>query len=218
MSERLTPLVLDEYFHIYNRGNSKQTIFKSNSDYLRFMSLLYLSNGTKSFKLRDLSNDRVFDVDMGNKQVAIGAYCLMPNHFHILLKPLVENGVSLFMKKLGTGYSMYFNKRYGRTGGLFEGRYKSQHADSDEYLKYLFSYIHLNPLKLIDQEWKVKGLDDIKGGEEYLNKYSFSSYKDYVGNLRKERNIINREGFPEYFPSKDSFIKEINDWMRFQVN
>ena len=84
----------------------------------------------------------------------------MPNHFHILVKEKIENGISKFMGKLTTGYSMYFNKRYDRTGSLFQGVFKSVHADSDEYLKYLFAYIHLNPIKLINPEWKENGIKD----------------------------------------------------------
>ena len=97
MSERLIPLALNEFYHIYNRGNSKQTIFKVPSDYNRFLQLLYLSNGTKSFKVRELVEKNIFELIMGEKLVAIGAYCLMPNHFHILLRPLVDGGVSKFM-------------------------------------------------------------------------------------------------------------------------
>ena len=223
MSERLVPLVLDEYYHIYNRGNSKQEIFKNNSDYARFMQLLYLSNGTKSFKVRDLGAQDPYEVDMGDKLIAIGAYCLMPNHFHILARPLVEGGMTTFMKKLGTGYSGYFNKKYGRTGGLFEGKFKSQHADSDEYLKYLFSYIHLNPVKLIQSDWKEQGIKDKAGASAYLKKYPWSSYLDLIPTgrscvERRELGILGSLHFPDYFKAQQTIDEELSEWLKYVHN
>lgn len=171
----------DEYFHIYNRGNSKQEIFKDVNDYERFCKLLYISNSVQPFKIRDLSTDvDVYDVVRGNYLVDIEAYCLMPNHFHILMTPRVEKGVSLFMKKLATGYSMYFNQKYNRSGSLFEGKFKSRHADSDEYLKYLFSYINLNPLKLLMPDWKENGFSNINTAFIFLESYQHSSYLDHL--------------------------------------
>jgi len=217
MSQRDANLSIDEYFHLYNRGNSKQLIFKSGSDYRRFMSLLFISNGSYAFKLRDYRDSPdLYQIERGDPLVAIGAYCLMPNHFHILVKPLVEGGISVFMKKLATGYSMYFNRVYERTGTLFEGRYKSKHVDSDEYLKYLYAYIHLNPLKLIDPEWRSKGLADIQGGREYLMQYSFSSYPDFVGKPRRERVLISNEHFPQYFKDVADIESEMGTWMKYQ--
>jgi putative transposase len=140
----------------------------------------------------------------------------MPNHFHILLTPAVEEGIQLFMQKLATSYSMYFNKRYERTGGLFEGRFKSQHVDSDEYLKYLFSYVHLNPAKLIFPEWKdTKSIytDKIK---EYVSKFEYSSLRDYLQAVAREEVIIlNKDKFPEYFTTPDSWINELETWLEY---
>src|SRR5690606_36166474 len=119
---------------------------------------------SQSFNVRDIrkkTQNSVFDFDRGKTLVEIGAYCLMPNHFHILLKSKEDDGISKFMNKLGTSYSMYFNRRYERTGILFQGRYKAKHVESDEYLKYLFSYSHLNPIKIIDPSWKDRGLKDV---------------------------------------------------------
>ncbi len=137
----------------------------------------------------------------------------MPNHFHILLTEAVEGGVSKFMQKLGTAYSMYYNKKYQRSGGLFEGKFKSQHANTDEHLKYLFSYIHLNPIKLIQKDRKEKGIKNIKDSIEYLNKYSYSSYLDFIGTKRIQNKILNIEPFPRYFPNSTFFNQEILEWL-----
>jgi len=216
MSQRKVSLAYGEFYHIYNRGNSKQIIYKDAGDHIRFQQMLYVMNAVESATFRFVGKDQMYRYDRGEQLVAIGAYALMPNHFHILLTPVIEHGVSIFMKKLLTGYSMYFNKRYERRGALFEGRFKSKHAISDEYLKYLFSYIHLNPLKLVQSDWKEVGLQNIQGGEKYLNEYRFSSYLDYKEGNRVESKILNVEKFPEFFPTKELFVKEIQDWMKFQ--
>ena len=210
MSERKVQLALGEYFHVYNRGNSKQKVFFDTRDYKRFMTLLYVSNSVESFKLH-LINDPYADFERGEQLVSIGAYCLMPNHFHLLLTPLQENGISQFMKKVSTGYVMYFNKKYERTGALFEGKYKAQHATSDEYLKYLFSYIHLNPVKLMQSDWKESGIHDREAALAYLEKYKHSSFQDYDSVERIESAILNKEKFP----TKERFRREIFDWMNF---
>ena len=210
MSDRSFSFVPGSFFHVYNRGNSRQSIFLDSHDYRRFSTLLYISNSNESFKLHFIK--KPYDVERGALLVSIGAYCLMPNHFHILLTPCVEGGVSLFMKKLTTAYSMYFNNRYERTGSLFEGRYKASIADNDVYLKYLYAYIHLNPLKLIQPEWKTNGVGDVHEAKKYLRLYNFSSYKEYIGETRKEKLILDTTPFPKYFLSRDDFEKNIFAW------
>lgn len=214
MSKRKINFALGEYFHIYNRGNSKQEIYCDKYDYERFIKLLYISNSSINFNLKDLIED-IFSVDREGELVSIGAYCLMPNHFHILITPKIENGVSIFMQKLATAYSMYFNSKYARTGSLFEGKFKAEHVDNDRYLKYLFSYIHLNPLKLIDKTWKDKGVKNKKQALDYFGNYKFSSYLDYLSDDRQEIKILDKKEFPKYFPDEVSFKEEIFDWLSY---
>ncbi|MFA5934722.1 MAG: transposase [Candidatus Paceibacterota bacterium] len=205
-----------EYYHIYNRGTEKRVIFNDKVDYERFIFLLFYANSTKSFSTRDLKKTRgPSSGNRGDSLVDIGAYCLMPNHFHFLLKEKINGGISKFMSKITTGYSMYFNKRYERKGSLFQGLFQAQHADSDNYLKYLFSYIHLNPIKLIQSDWKEKGVDDIYIAKKYLNDYKYSSFVDYMGIKREENNILNMKVFPEYFESREDFENNIFDWLEF---
>ena len=160
--QRKDAFVQEEFYHIYNRGTDKRKIFLDTADHHRFIELLYLCNTKYSVNVRDIRkvHNNIFEFDRGKPLVSIGAYCLMPNHFHLLLTTDAESGISFFINKVCTAYSMYFNKRYDRSGALFQGRFKSQHADSDEYLKYLYAYIHLNPVKLIDPKWKEEGSKD----------------------------------------------------------
>lgn len=205
-----------EFYHAYNRGTDKRVIFQDTADYRRFVELLFLSNSVFAVDIRYVRkfNNSIYDFDRGDPLVYIGAYCLMPNHFHILLTPVVEGGVQIFMQKLSTGYSMYFNKRYERKGALFESRFKARHANSDEYLKYLFSYIHLNPVKLIQPDWKETGIRDIERVKQYLDTYEFSSLKDYFGH-RIQSDIIESTKFPEYFSSKQQVDAELLNWLAY---
>jgi putative transposase len=216
MSVRKTTFAFGEYYHVYNRGNSKQIIFHNKDDYLHFVKLLYLSNTKNNVILRNF-NKNFFDFKQENKIIAIGAYCLMPNHFHLILTQTEDGSISKFMQKLTTAYSMYYNKKYKRTGTLFEGKFKSQHIRDDRYLKYLFSYIHLNPIKIIQNDWKEKGIKDKKEAINFLNSYKNSSYLDYVGVKREENVVLGRELFPMYFPTEKKFSEEIFEWLSYNT-
>ena len=228
MSNRKTPLVDNEYYHIYNRGNSKQKIFLDKDDYDYFIKCLYCCNTYKKFTFReDLIKQNVyaFDYDREETIVSIGAWVLMPNHFHLFIitshKPdlwrkIEKNRISEFMRKVSTAYAKYFNAKYNRTGGLFEGKFKSKHVKNDNQAKYLFSYIHLNPIKLIDSKWKEEGIKDIKKSLEFLSKYKCSSYLDYIDNDRVNYKILDLDRFPKYFSNIKDFNKEILTWLKYK--
>ncbi|MFA5841254.1 MAG: transposase [Candidatus Paceibacterota bacterium] len=219
---RKDAFVPGEYYHIYNRGIDKRIIFKSTHDYHRFMMLFYVANSDEPIKLDNLINilhkdyQEVFSSKRGKQLVSIGAWCLMPNHFHILLKEELEGGISKFMKKLGTAYSMYFNIKYQRTGSLFGGLFKSKNVSDDRYLKHLLGYIHLNPLDLEFPEWEeLIDKQNPKVWQEFLKKYAYSSFMDFAGVERCEGNILNREAFPKYFSTDKDFKDFIEGYLSF---
>lgn len=168
---RIKQYVKDGFYHVYNRGVEKRRIFLDDQDYRVFLHLLryYLLpvdseshplteiTGFLPVKIRPLSNL--------NGEVEMHVYCLMPNHFHLLLKQFNEKGMQNLIQRLLTTYSMYFNRRYKRTGHLFQGPYKAILVDNDDYLLHLSRYIHLNP--------------NLTRG--YLNQYPYSSYPNYIG-------------------------------------
>ncbi len=231
MVTRNTTFACGEHYHVYNRGNSKQNIFLDHSDYQRFIDLLFVSNATRQFNIRDILkiHTSIFDIDVGDPLVKISAYCLMPNHFHLLVSPLLDDGLSKFMLKLGTAYSMYFNIKYERSGTLYESRFKAKHADSDNYLKYLFSYIHLNPVYTKDKKTGVKKLLYTNLGTAYTNavEYKYSSLKTYVDintyNTPKNKalpraalGLIDTSVFAMYFSSSDQVKCEVFDWLQYE--
>ncbi len=216
--ERKLEFSVGEYYHIYSRGVDKRDIFLGQDDYTRFMKLLFLCNGTEPIVFRLIQNQPLDEIKRGTKLASVGAYCLMPNHFHLLARETVEGGITKYLGKLLTSYSMYFNKKNERVGTLFSSRFHAAHADSDEYLRYLFSYIHLNPVKLIKPDWRERGLLDIDRPLilKHLFAYPYSSYQDYVGDNQNSRGqILNREDFPEYFQSAHDFSDFINDWLAY---
>lgn len=142
----------------------------------------------------------------------------MPNHFHLLIRERDEGGISRFMQKLTTGYTMYFNTKNERSGALFQGKFKAEHVDKDRYLKYIISYIHLNPIKLIEPQWKEIGISDRKRAGAYLQNYRYSSFLDYAGKDRLEKRLINRSALPDYFESPLSFKTETSDWLDYRTD
>ncbi|MBU1071259.1 transposase [Patescibacteria group bacterium] len=155
---RLKEYVEGGVYHVYNRGVLKQDIFLDDHDYCAFLSLLkyYLSpvlptshnrehpfqksGYVKLIRPRPLANI--------NKEVELLCYCLMPNHFHLLLRQITVDGMQKLMRRISTTYAMGFNKRYKKSGYVFQGRYKAALIDMDEYLLHVSRYIHLNPVKL----------------------------------------------------------------------
>lgn len=169
------------------------------------MNLLIIMNNEHRSK-SGITKERGNDAKM---IVSIGAYCLMPNHFHILIRQEKENGISLFMQKLSTAYVMYYNKKYKRTGSLFEGKFKSKYAGEDTYLKYLFSYIHLNPLKIMDPNWKLNPIEN--KSKQFLFEYPYSSFLEYFFDTYEH---VNRSAFPDYFPTQGEFVRNLSSWLR----
>lgn len=191
------------YYHIYNRGVAKQNIFCDKQDYKVFLK--YLKEAlTKpkekkvTFDLRGQSFKAVSrQVKNFMNDVKLVAYCLMPNHFHILLKQNRRDSMEGFMRSIITRYAQYFNKKYDRVGPVFQGRYKAVLIKQDRYILHLSRYIHLNPSEIQDDLLKT-----------------FSSYADYLG-LRRTSwikpkiilNFFNKKTIPE--------INKINNYQYF---
>ncbi len=221
---RKDPFITGEYYHIYNRGIDKRIIFRKERDYERFVILLYLSNTKESFRLNDLLNrqsktfEEVLKIKKEDSLVSVGAWALMNNHFHILVRQDVDGGITKFMKKLGTGYSMFFNIKYERKGAVFGGLFKSKLIGNDDnYMKQLFAYIHLNPLEIKFPEWESnldRPLSDMK---LFLEQYKYSSYQDYIGKDRIEKNILKKESFPDYFKSNRSFKEFVENYFSTKI-
>lgn len=160
-------------YHVYNRGVEKRNIFLDEQDYAVFLHLLkyYLSpiDPKGVHPLMEFQNFTVVRPrPLANieKEVNLITYCLMPNHFHLILQQISVDGVTKLLRRVATTYSMYFNKRYKRVGYLFQGKYKAALVETDSYLLHLSRYIHLNPSELTRSD---------------LVSYPYSSYKYFIG-------------------------------------
>lgn len=206
-----------EFYHLYNRGVDKRVVFNTKEDSDRFQAYLYILNDAHNDRFAKNFNAKekgaLFQQQRIEPLVAIGAYCLMPNHFHILATPLVENGIPKFMQKLLTAYTMYFNEKMARTGSLFQGTYKSTHVDDDEYLRYLYAYIHLNPAKLLTDEWQHASAEELRQLGSKILAYPYSSAGEY--NLGKFV-ISNPRPFPAYFPKTRDMKAHLLFWLKYK--
>ena len=209
MALRKQSFAVGEFYHLYNRGTEKRKIFLDKQDYSYFLFLMYVCNTEKSIKLRDISKK----FDREETITDIGGYCLMPNHFHILIREKTEGGISKYTLKLMTGYSMYFNKKYDRTGKLYEGVFKSSHLSNNNYLKYIYSYMHLNPAKLIDRNWRENKQRNSAKLLAYSWSYPYSSLKEYINEKFK---ILDPQHFPTYFKNPLGHKKELLEWLNVE--
>lgn len=214
-------IITGEIFHILNRGVDKRNIFLDNQDYFRFvhnlfefndinpaLNLGYFLNQKQSIDLRNRYNK-----GPRNFIVEILAFCLMPNHFHLLVRQKEGGGITKFMRKLSVGYANYFNQRYERTGTLFQGRYKAVLAGQENYFTHLPYYIHLNPLDLIEPEWRMGKIKNYEKATEFLNSYRWSSHLDYVGQ-KNFPSVTQREFLLQTFGGSENYKKNVTNWLK----
>lgn len=201
---------MGEWYHCFNRGVDKRRIFEADADYKRFITLLYVCNGDKNIRLAE-RYDPTFEgvladssIDRGKPLVELGAYTLMSNHFHLVCKEIRGGGIAMFMQKICTGYTMYFNRKYQRTGALLAGTFKSKHVDDDDYFKQVIPYVLLNHAEIFEPKWK-EGVGDIKRIEKKLLQYPYSSLVDFVGSRRPQKKIVS--DLSEYYDKKPSLTK-----------
>lgn len=142
MSRVATKGAVGELFHVYNRGVDKRAIFLERADYIRFYESLDLFNNTQP--VVNLSFARLQKKKQKEKLVDVVAYCLLPNHFHFILRQRTENGIGEFMKRVSGGYTSYFNEKSARNGALFQGIYKRVLIDTNKQFTYLFAYVNEN--------------------------------------------------------------------------
>ena len=176
-----------ELYHLLNRGVEKRDIFLDDRDRFRFVHGLALFNtaaaaNNTTYMLQKDFNDIVSPY-REDSIVDIHGWCLMKNHYHLLLSERVENGITLFIRKLNIGYAKYFNERYKHSGYVFQGRTKKIRINSDAHFLHILHYIHLNPLDYVPgaRAWRNGRVDEPGKARKQLEKYRWSSYADYCG-------------------------------------
>ena len=214
---RKNPIIQNEYYHVFNRGNNKQQIFFDIRDWARFLFLVIyfqspiihqnISRQVTSFVKSSVFNiKKASEIEMvKNRTVDLVSFAMMPNHFHLLLKEHKNGGIAQYMQRILCSYTKYFNTKYEKSGHLFQGPYKAVGVNDNVQLLYLSTYIHRNPREL--PKWKNK---------EHL--YPWSSYQDYTTNNRwdelLQQNIIlsqfsNKKEYEQFL--KSSPAKELKE-------
>lgn len=186
MPLRSTVFVNNQYYHVLNRGVAESFIFNDSYDYQRFTKLMnfyrYKRPSLSFSKYHKLSLDQRKEFDeklkeSGKSQVEIFAYCLMPNHFHLLLKQITERGIQKFLTNLQNGYAKYYNIKSKRYGPLFQSRFKAKIIQTDEVFLHISRYIHLNPTtsylvstkELVSYPWSSLPLYFKSQNESFVN-------------------------------------------------
>ena len=186
----------ESFVHVYNRGDNKEKIFYDEQDYKVFLFRIGLVLG---FKAEELNREKLLSLPYSRIRIEpnkdlfkMHSFCLMPNHFHLLIEQCGDVPISNLILKVCTSYAIYINKKYNRVGHVFQDCFKSVLIENDEQLMWTSAYIHMNPVK-----------DKIVSSPE---KYEWSSYKDYIG----ERNlpITSTDLLIDLFGDKNAFKKE----------
>lgn len=216
MSERKNQFAKGHIYHIYNRGVEKRDIFGNDNDRWRFLQGLFLFNDIdvstnilwqveRNFGRATFKTLKAFLQEQKRRPlVRLMADCLMPNHYHLLVEEIVDGGISKFMQKLGTGYTMYFNKTNERVGSLFQGVFKSVLVATQEQLERLLVYINvINPGQLIEPDLKEGGIKDVEKLLKFAEDYLWTTHREYLG--LRESFIIDKGVLNDIFPNPKGY-------------
>lgn len=219
----------NEIYHIVLRGVDENLVFKDIDDYYRGIFSIFEFNTANPVTIREQRKIRaqIKEVNRGKTSVTEGFvdkrdklvevlfFSFMPNHIHLLLKQLRNKGVTDFMRKVGTGYAGYFNRKYNRKGHLFQNKFFSVWVDNDEQLKTLFVYIHINPISLVEPKWKEVGISNQEEVIKFLKNYKWSSYSDYIGK-KNFPSVSDREFILKIMGREWGCRDFVENWVRYK--
>ncbi len=209
--KRKVELITGQIYHIFNRSIADFTIFNNQDEFFRIVQLIkyyQTANELKFSKFMELEVVEKFGFDnflhkfsKDNEQIIqIIAYCIMPTHFHLILKQIAENGISLYLRNFQNSYSHYFNSKHKRKGPLWESKFKNVLVDNDEQLSHLTRYLHLNPVTA----FLVYKPED----------WPFSSYEEYISEVNQGRGTCQWDGILDIKPLQ--YRKFVNDQISYQ--
>ncbi|MBU3926025.1 transposase [Patescibacteria group bacterium] len=218
---RKTPFVPGEYYHIYNRTILNVPEFNDYKNTERLAQSFLIANSTKSSEaFQFLRNNKEATIDealdiakQGEKLVDILSYAIMPDHYHLLLKELRDNGISDFIRKCNISIAKYINIKNNRRGTLFESRFNSKHVDTDRYLLHLSLYIHLNPLDITSgKEWREHKLKNWSVEKEKLLKYPWSSLRAYLDDNYQDLILSGTDIIRDQFKDSKEYEDFLKEW------
>jgi len=220
-----------EIYHIILRGLDDNLIFKDINDYYRGIFSIYEFNNANpvtiqarrkvrsTFKKKNRGPSSIFsnqiERDGRDRFVDVFAFCFMPNHVHLLLRQIKDDGITKFMRKVGTGYAGYFNRKNNRKGYVFQNRFRSIAIMDDNQFRVIFNYIHANPVSLFEPGWKEHGIRNQQEANKFLEEYKWSSYKDYIGESNFP-SVTERNFMLEFLGGTAGCKMAIADWLDYK--
>jgi len=237
MPYRKEQFVNGEIYHLVVKGINGNEIFKDIDDHYRGVFSIYEFNNAKQVTIRQRRKERMrfkeemkkitqefqkvsvdrnpLSVDFRDKLVEVLAFCIMPNHLHLLLRQLKEGGIIKFMLKLGAGYGGYFNRKYNHEGHVFQKRFTAVHIKNEEQLKTVFVYIHTNPISLIEPKWKEIGIKNPEKCIQFLEEYRWSSYLDYIGK-KSFPSVSDRDFILRIMGGEEGCKEFVEAWIKYK--
>lgn len=236
MPHRKQPLVNNEIYHIVARRIEDKLLFNNIDDYYRGIFSIYEFNNANPVEIAvrrhriKLMKEKIKGTieatgdptsftfpDERDKLVEVLAFCFMPNHIHLLLRQIKNDGITKFMKKFGTGYAGYFKQKYAlrRRGYFFQDRFTSICIKDDNQLKVVFIYIHANPMSLTEPKWKERGIKNPDKVIKFLESYKWSSYQDYIGK-RNFPSVTERDFILKEMGNEQGCRDFIEDWAKYK--
>jgi len=227
MPHREQKLVNDEVYHIVLKRIGEDLLFRDISDYYRGIFSIYEFNTTKLVTIRERRRirkqikkeniDPSFIVDERDKLVDVLSFCLMPNHIHLLIRQLKDDGIKKYISKIASGYPAYFKQKHNieRKSYFFQGRFKAIHINDNRQLTSVFIYIHTNPISLIEPGWKKSGIKNKKRVVKFLEEYKWSSYLDYIG-IKNFPSVTERNTIMSLIGDENKCRELTNDWVRYK--
>lgn len=227
---RKEKLTIGEYYHVYSRVILGMPEFSDKDNANKLAQTFLLANSTKSSQAFDyLRNYRTATLEKaieisksGERLSEILCYAIMPNHYHLLIKEIKENGVSDFIRRCNTSIAKYINTKNERRGSLFEGSFKAKHIDSNEYLLHLSVYIHLNPLDFLSsKDWRENKLKNWELEKKKILSYKWSSLRHYLtpsSTSDVDEIISGIEIIKNQFKDESDYERFIKEWSVDSLN
>ena len=226
MAYRKVEFINGEIYHVVLRAIDDNVIFKDRDDYYRGIFSLYEFNDTKPTTIRERRKERekikkllkkipTPIVDKREKLVNIFSFDFMPNHPHLLLLQIREGGITKFMRKFGSGYGGYFNRKYHRKGHVFQNKFLAVHVKNEDQLKNVFVYIHTNPISLVEPNWKEEGIRNPEEVIKFLENYKWSSYQDYIGK-RNFPSVTDRDFIWKIMGGEKGCQEFVEYWIKYK--
>jgi len=211
----------NEIYHVTVRRQDGRLMFRDDDDYHRAVVSLTVFNDRQSVSIwnqrrRLVQGQTLHKIPL----VEILAFCLMPNHMHLLLRQIVDGGISKFMQKFGSGYSRHYCEKYPQKtrGHFFQNRFHSVHINNDDQLRTVFVYIHTNPIAVIMPNWKDQGVKNYRQALNFLSsQYRWSSYWDYLGRSNFSA-VTNRDFLLAVMGGNVNCQQAVNDWLNHKVD